>query len=113
MHLADVNIIPHKSNEHTDNTIPHKLFQSMMSGRPLLVSSSDPLKRLVNSTSSGLVFEANNPQDFATKALMLYNDRKLGETLGANGRQITAEGTLNWDTEQQTFIRFYETVLNT
>jgi len=112
MHLADVNIIPHKSNQHTDNTIPHKLFQSMMSGRPLLVSSSDPLRRLVNSTSSGLVFEANNPQDFASKVLTLYNDRTLGNTLGANGRQATAEGNLNWDTEQLRLIHFYRSLFS-
>jgi glycosyltransferase involved in cell wall biosynthesis len=112
MHLADVNIIPHKSNQHTDNTIPHKLFQSMMSGRPLLVSSSDPLRRLVNSTSSGLVFEANNPQDFASKALMLYNDRAMANTLGANGRKATAEGDLNWDTEQQQLVHFYNSLFS-
>jgi glycosyltransferase involved in cell wall biosynthesis len=112
MHLADVNIIPHKSNQHTDNTIPHKLFQSMMSGRPLLVSSSDPLRRLVNSTSSGLVFEANNPQDFASKVLTLYNDRMLGNTLGANGKKATAEGNLNWDTEQQQLIHFYRSLFS-
>jgi glycosyltransferase involved in cell wall biosynthesis len=84
----------------------------MMSGRPLLVSSSDPLRRLVNSTSSGLVFEANNPQDFASKVLTLYNDRTLGNTLGANGRQATTEGNLNWDTEQLQLIHFYRSLFS-
>ena len=112
MHLADVNIIPHKSNAHTDNTVPHKLFQSMMSGRPLLVSSSDPLKRLVDATSSGLVFEANNSEDFASKILHLYNDKDLGDLLGANGKKATAEGSLNWDDEQVTFVNFYQRILN-
>lgn len=111
MHLADVNIIPHKSNAHTNNTVPHKLFQSMMSGRPVLVSTSDPLKRLVESTSSGLVFEANNPADFARKVLMLYKDRALSETLGSNGKKATALGTLNWDHEQITLVNFYKQVL--
>jgi glycosyltransferase involved in cell wall biosynthesis len=110
--LADVNIIPHKSNAHTDNTIPHKLFQSMMSGRPLLVSSSDPLKRLVDATSSGLVFEANNSEEFASKILHLYNDKNLGDLLGANGKRATAEGSLNWDDEQVPFVNFYQRILN-
>lgn len=110
MHLADVNIIPHKSNQHTDNTIPHKLFQSMMSGRPLLVSSSDPLKRVVESTSSGLVFSANDPHDFAAKVLLLYHDKSLGKTLGLNGKRATAEGTLNWDNEQIHLISFYKRI---
>ncbi len=112
MHLADVNIIPHKSNEHTDNTIPHKLYQSMMSGRPVLVSSSDPLKRVVNATASGLVFTANNPQDFAAKILLLYHDKNLCNTLGRNGKNATAEGTLNWDHEQILLIDFYKRLFN-
>ena len=107
MHLADINVIPHKSNEHTDNTVPHKLFQSMMSGRPLLVSSSRPLKRLVEMTSSGLVFEANNPADFANKVLTLYRDREMRSRLGDNGKQATIERTLNWDNEQKTLVNFY------
>jgi glycosyltransferase involved in cell wall biosynthesis len=112
MHLADVNIIPHKSNAHTDNTVPHKLFQSMMSGRPVLVSSSDPLKRYVEATKSGLIFEANNPKDFAEKILQLYKDKNLSETLGQNGKRSTAEGTLNWDHEQKNLINFYKRILS-
>ena len=37
---ADVCCVPHHSNPHTDNTIPHKLFQYMIAKRPILVSSS-------------------------------------------------------------------------
>jgi glycosyltransferase involved in cell wall biosynthesis len=107
MHMADVNVIPHKSNAHTDNTIPHKLFQSLMAGRPVLVSSSDPLKRIVLKTSSGFVFTADDPKDCAAKILQLYNDPQLRQTLGVNGRKATAEGTLNWDEEQKTLIDFY------
>jgi len=111
MHLADVNIIPHKSNAHTDNTIPHKLFQSMMSGRPLLVSSSDPLKRVVEATNSGLVFTANNPQDFAVKTLELYSNKDLCNKLGLNGKTATAEGLMNWDEEQSVLVDFYKNIL--
>lgn len=112
MHLADVNIIPHKSNEHTDNTIPHKLFQSMMSGRPVIVSSSAPLKRIVEGASAGLIFQANNPSDFAAKILVLYNNKNLGDTLGRNGKKVTTEGTLNWDEEQTNLVNFYNVLFN-
>jgi glycosyltransferase involved in cell wall biosynthesis len=112
MQLADVNIIPHKSNAHTDNTIPHKLFHSMMVGKPVLVSSSDPLKRVVNETTSGLVFQANDPKDFADKIITLYEDRELAKKLGENGRKITLEGDLNWDFDQANLIKFYKQILN-
>ena len=89
MTLADVNLIPHNRNGHTDNTIPHKLYQGMLTGKPVMVSSAPPLKRVVESLESGLVFEAGNPEDFARVTKILYNDKTLKERLGANGKKAT------------------------
>lgn len=111
MHLADVNVIPHKSNAHTDNTIPHKLFQSMMSGRPVIVSSSAPLKRIISENQAGLIFEAGDAQDFARRVIELYKNRQLGDALGKNGRHATYNGSLNWDHDQQTLVGFYRNLL--
>lgn len=112
MHYADVNIIPHKSNAHTNNTVPHKLFQAMMSSRPVVVSTSDPLKRIVSTTNAGLVFEAGNPEDLASVILRLYNDKNLTATLAENGWKATAGGKLNWDYEQSELVRFYRQLLS-
>ncbi len=108
MSLADVNIIPHQSNGHTDNTVPHKLFQGMMAGKPLLVSSSTPLKRLVEKYQSGLVFEAGNSRDFADKVLMLYKDSSLSKKLGSNGKHFTLEENINWEHDQKKLINLYK-----
>ena len=110
MSLADVNIIPHQSNGHTDNTVPHKLFQGMMAGKPLLVSSSTPLKRLVNTYHSGLVFNAGDPIDFAEKVKDLYESKGLRDILGSNGIKATLDGNLNWENTQQELIRLYQTI---
>jgi len=110
MHLADVNVIPHQSNGHTDNTVPHKLFQGMMAGKPLLVSSSAPLKRLIEKHEAGVVFEAGNPVDFADKVKALYASKDLQTRLGKNGIQATLVGDLNWETTQQELINLYTTL---
>lgn len=110
MSLADVNVIPHQSNGHTDNTVPHKLFQGMMAGKPLLVSSSAPLKRLVERYQSGLVFSAGDPLDFAEKVLTLYKDSSLCEKLGNNGKHVTLHENVNWDHDQQALINLYNTL---
>jgi glycosyltransferase involved in cell wall biosynthesis len=107
MHLADVNVIPHQSNGHTDNTVPHKLFQGMMAAKPLLVSSSAPLKRLTEKYQSGLVFEAGNSKDFAEKVLKLYSDKKLCSQLGENGRRVTMEESVNWEHDQKELVALY------
>jgi glycosyltransferase involved in cell wall biosynthesis len=108
MHLADVNVIPHQSNGHTDHTVPHKLFQGMMAAKPLLVSSSAPLKRLTEKYQSGLVFEAGNSNDFAEKVLTLYHDKNLCLQLGENGRRATLEGNVNWEHDQKALVALYE-----
>lgn len=110
MKFSDVNTIPHKSNGHTDNTIPHKLFQTMMVGKPVLVSTSDPLKRVVNLTQAGVVFKANDPKDMADKIRQLYSDSNLQKTLGENGIKATLQGELNWEYDQQHLIGLYNKI---
>lgn len=106
MKYASANIIPHKSNGHTDHTVPHKLFQAMMVGKPVIVSDSAPLKRIVEIAQSGLVFEADNSVDLSKKIVELYQDNSLQERLGRNGIQATGE-KLNWETDQQKLVALY------
>ncbi|MBL7844825.1 MAG: glycosyltransferase family 4 protein [Cyclobacteriaceae bacterium] len=108
MHYADVNVIPHKSNSHTDHTIPHKLFQGMMAGKPMLVSSSAPLKRIIDETHAGLVFDAGNAADLSEKIKVLYHDKALCKQLGENGIQATVNGRQNWETDQLILLDLYK-----
>jgi glycosyltransferase involved in cell wall biosynthesis len=111
MKFTDANIIPHKSNRHTDNTIPHKLFQAMMTGKPVIVSSSAPLKRIVTLTNSGIIFEADDAKSLAEKIKELYLDKNLQQHLGENGIKATLQGEWNWEHEQKKLIELYSGVL--
>ena len=83
----------------------------MMVGKPVLVSSSAPLKRVVTSVQSGVVFQADNAEDMARKIKQLYLDKASRETMGKNGMNATLHGNLNWDHEQQSLIGLYNKVL--
>jgi glycosyltransferase involved in cell wall biosynthesis len=83
------------------------LYQAMMVGKPLLVSSSTPLKRVVTAANSGLVFEADNAKDFSQKVLELYQNETLCKSLGKNGLHATIEGDMNWESEQSKLTNFY------
>ncbi len=111
MVLADVNVIPHKSNPQNDNGLPHKLCQNMMVGKPVLVSSSRPLKRIVEMYESGLVFEAENPNDFAAKVLELYSDELLRKKLAENGVKASLNGEFNWEETGQVLLKAYVSLL--
>lgn len=107
MALADVNLIPHNRNGHTDHTIPHKLFQGMMVGKPVLVSDAPPLERVVKATNSGLVFEAGNAHDFAKQVDLLYEQPEKAKAFGANGNEATTKGDWNWEHTGQNLVDLY------
>jgi glycosyltransferase involved in cell wall biosynthesis len=112
MKMAAVNIIPHHSNGHTDHTIPHKLFQCMMTGKPVLVSTSAPLKRIINETKAGLYFEAGNAASFANELKELYLNNELRIQLGNNGKEATLNGTYNWESSSSNLVSLYKNILD-
>ncbi|MCV9385711.1 glycosyltransferase family 4 protein [Reichenbachiella ulvae] len=107
MNMSDVNIIPHNKSGHTDHTIPHKLFQAMMVGKPVIVSSCKPLKRTVELSKAGLVFEAENAEDLSKQILRLYQETELYKELGVNAKKATIDGDMNWENEGRKLVELY------
>jgi len=112
MAVADINIIPHYKNEHTDNTIPHKLFQNLMIGKPVLVSSADTLKRVIEEIDGGYVFKAGDVADFVDKVLEIKKSTKIVQQRIKNARHHTLNGQLNWETTGKRLISFYQGIEN-
>ncbi len=83
--VNDVCLVPHHGNAHTDSTIPHKLFQYMLIGKPVIVNGCHPLKRIVEEIQAGFVFRSRSAQDSADKIIALYRDGALREALGRRG----------------------------
>ena len=103
---SDVGLIPHRSNPHTNATIPNKLFQYICLGKPVVVSDCPPLKRIVESSRSGLVFEAGNPVALGA-ALSKLADEELRKELGANGREAVRQ-IYNWQKDARKLIHLYQ-----
>lgn len=102
---SDVCLVPHRSGAHTEATSPHKLFQYMLLGKPVLVSSCRPLERVVAATGAGLVFEAGNPESLAARAIELA-DPALRERLGRAGRKA-ALGPYSWNETAKRLVEVY------
>ena len=96
---ADLCCVPHHSNPHTDNTIPHKLYQYMISKRPIMVSSSAPLARTVQQAQCGVIFEAGNPEDCCKAILSLVDNPDTCAELAVNGYQYVVNNGHNWEDE--------------
>ena len=107
VHSSDVNIIPHVSDSHTDNTIPHKLFQILSSKKPILVSSCKPLERIVKEHDAGYVFNASDPLDFAQKIITIRNNYPTALKRALNGHEAITYKNLNWEYDAQKLSSIY------
>lgn len=103
---ASVGVIPHHPSEHTDTTIPNKLFEYMYFKTPVIVSDRPPLKRIVEETGAGKVFEAGNAQDFAQAVLEIHNHP--GD-FGEKGNKAIME-KYNWNVDGGHLVELYESL---
>ena len=102
----DVCLVPHNDFEHTQQALPHKLFQYMYLRKPVLVSSCKPLKRVVSETSAGLIFRCSDPSDMAKKMDEMSRSKKLNE-FGNNGYKWTVK-KYNVKNEGKKLIKLYQ-----
>ena len=107
MQKTNVNIIPHLANDHTDNTIPHKLFQIMMSKSLLLVSSCKPLKRIVTKYNAGIVFNADDANDFAKKVILIHQNYDEYQIKTQNAFDAVMNKGENWEQESLKLFNLY------
>jgi glycosyltransferase involved in cell wall biosynthesis len=106
---SDVCLVPHARNPHTDTTIPHKIFQYMMSEKPVIVSDCPPLARIARDSGGGLVFTYDDPSELAKCILELYESPQLREQLSRSGREAF-EDRYNWDSTSGELVELYRTL---
>lgn len=99
-------LIPHIASEHTNTTIPHKIFQCMAMRRPVVVSSAKPLERIVKEAGAGLVYPSADPAALAEAVITMYRDGTLAARLGEAGRKAVEE-KYNWEIEGDKLLAVY------
>lgn len=107
---SDVCLVPHASTPHTDTTVPHKLFQYMAVGKPVLVTDVPPLKRIVEETDSGVVVPADDGEAMGEAIAELAADPDGAARLGSNGREAV-EAEYNWRVDANRLVETYESLV--
>ncbi len=98
---SKVGIIPHFVSEHTNSTVPNKLFDYMGFGLPVIASDAIPLKRILEEEKCGLVYESGNAEDLAEKLISLFNSN-----IDYSGNGINAVmNKYNWDLDTNRLIK--------
>jgi glycosyltransferase involved in cell wall biosynthesis len=88
---SDVCLSPLNRSIQHDVAYANKIFQYMGFSKPVLVSDALAQKKLIERTASGKVHQEKDPVDFAEKVIEFYQDKKLRDRLGDNGRRFIEE----------------------
>ena len=103
---AQVAIIPHIKSPHTDSTIPHKLFQYMAYGIPVITSDCSPLARVVATENCGLVYHHDKPGELADCIIDLMRQPIIANMMGEKGKRAVSEKYL-WRYDAEILIELY------
>lgn len=107
--VADVCLVPHYVTEHTHTTLPNKIFDYMKHGKPVVVTQSKSLSRIVKGADCGLVYQDDSPRDLRDKVEALRDIGKR-QILGSNGLQAVRR-EFNWDYDRARLLKALREVL--
>jgi glycosyltransferase involved in cell wall biosynthesis len=110
MARARIGLITHPPTGNSVHAQPTKLFEYMSGGLPVLASNFPAVRRIVDSTSCGLVVNPLDPEAIAQALVWLLRHPQKAAEMGNNGKRAIAE-KYNWERESQRLIATYEELL--
>jgi glycosyltransferase involved in cell wall biosynthesis len=103
---SDVGIVPATKNVQTDASLPHKLFQYMLMGKPVVASACMATSRVVRDADCGLLYPPGD-SDALADALIQLTDPAVRAQLGGNGRRAVHDG-YNWSVSASKMLAMYD-----
>lgn len=85
---SSVGVVPFRRVVQTESAAPHKLFQYMSMGLPMVVTDCAGLRRVAEEGGGGLVARADDPVDLAGR-LLEVRDPAVARRLSAAGIEAT------------------------
>jgi len=82
---SDACLVPLRQRKLFEGTIPSKIFETMASGRPILLGVEGEAARIVREADAGLVVPPEDPKALAEAIRALADDPALCRRLGENG----------------------------
>lgn len=106
LRASKICLVPHNDFEHTQTTVPHKLFQYMLCGKPVLVSDCRPLARIIAATGAGSIFAASDASSMAQCLIEMRDDPQGLLRMGESGKRA-ARGNYSWAHDQTRLVGLY------
>lgn len=107
---SDICLVPHYVTEHTNTTIPNKIYDYMAQGKPVVVSHACALCDIVESFECGRFY---NDKDFNKLAdiIIELDSENLRNHLGSAGRIAILE-RYNWQFDEKILLESINTMTN-
>jgi glycosyltransferase involved in cell wall biosynthesis len=91
-------------------SMPHKLFEYMAAGIPVIASDFPVWREIVHKHRCGLLVDPLDPAAIARAIEFILKQPAEAEQMGLNGR-LAAELSYSWQNEEQTLFRLYDSLL--
>lgn len=88
---ASLSLGQFESSPRLDRTIPHKIFESMYMGLPIVTADSPAVRELLENNVSCLFVNRADPEDMAKKVIRVIDDPTLADRLVINARKAYDE----------------------
>lgn len=99
---ADICLIPHYVTEHTDTTIPNKIYDYMAQKKPVIATNARSLKNIIETCKCGKTYTDKNPEELG-KVIIDLKDNSVRKILGEAGYQWVHE-KFNWTHDEKVLI---------
>jgi glycosyltransferase involved in cell wall biosynthesis len=92
-------------------TLPNKLFEYLMAGRPVLSSQLDAIAEVIKTYDVGQIVPSLSPSDIGTAINAMLADAAALARMRSNAFEV-ARRELHWGNESQKLIQLYQAVLS-
>ena len=93
--------------------MPHKMFDYMLAGMPVIAPDFAPdIVGVLDEAGAGLLIDTAEPEALADAMQTLISDSSLAHELGENGRRAVV-AKYHWERDAQTLIAAYHELLGT
>jgi glycosyltransferase involved in cell wall biosynthesis len=99
---ADICLVPHYVTEHTDTTLPNKIYDYMLAEKPVIVTHSKSLRNIVEKSSCGRWYSDKDPMQLA-EAVIAIADPAVRAQMGSHGRRAVLERH-NWSMDERVLL---------
>jgi PEP-CTERM/exosortase A-associated glycosyltransferase len=108
--VVDVLVYPRHSIRLTELVTPLKPLEAMALGKAILGSDVGGIRELIESGKTGLLFRADNVEDFCAQVKRLTENEGTRRELGARAREVILREK-DWKTLSQRYIAIYDAAM--